>query len=444
MMKERSELDRHLLEFAQLLREGGIPVNLTEVQDALHALTLVGMDDKSRVEGVLQATLVKSFVQVPWFQEAFRVFFAPPEVQDAWKNQAHEHTQRWEKGMAQTHEELQFQGNDLNLSQEHRATYMNLPEKEKERLKKFIERSEEGIKNGIPVDHSYQPMVERVLQGSLEFWRRKLGEEDFPLTPPGQAGLLSEVERAMRQKELHYLTRDLKDIPPEEWPEVVKLIRLLSQRLASQVSRRLIQGKRGSLDMRRTLRENLRYGGVFLKQSFRTRRVGRPKFVLLCDLSGSMVKYTEFILQFMYGLTALVSGIETYAFADRLVKLSPRLRHHQSFQEMIQETVSGITQEFGGGTNLAVSLEELFEHYSNSLSRRTVLFILSDTQTLEGERAAKLLKMTQGKVREILWLNTLPERRWKEAKTVELFKPYCQMFECNTLSQLQRILGARF
>ena len=38
---ERSELDRHLLEFVQLLREGGIPVNLTEVQDALNGLALI-------------------------------------------------------------------------------------------------------------------------------------------------------------------------------------------------------------------------------------------------------------------------------------------------------------------------------------------------------------------------------------------------------------------
>ena len=195
--------------------------------------------------------------------------------------------------------------------------------------------------------------------------------------------------------------------------------------------------------MRRTLRENLRYGGVFLKQSYRTRRRGRSKFVLLCDLSGSMVKYTEFILQFIYGLTALVSGIETFAFADRLVNLSPRLRLRQTFQEMLHATMAEVAQEFGGGTNLASSLEELLEHYSTSLSRRTILFILSDTQTLEGERAAKLLKATQGKVREILWLNTLPERRWKEAKTVNLFQPHCQMFECNTLGQLQRIIGAR-
>jgi len=440
---ERSNLDRHLLEFVQLLRDGGIPINLTEVQDALYSLALIGLEDKSRVEGVLQATMVKSVTQVPWFQEAFRVFFAAPEAQSSWQNQAQQQSDRWEKGITQTREELRFQGEELALTEEQRATYMRLPEGEKERLKKFLERSGEGMRNGVPLDHSFQPMVERVLQGSLDFWRRKLGEEDFPLAPPGEAGLLSEVERAMRQKEIHYMTRDLKDIPPEEWPEVIKLIRRLSQRLASQVSRRLAQGKRGSLDMRRTLRENMRYGGVLLKQNYRTKRRGRPKFVLLCDVSGSMVKYTEFILQFVYGLTSLVSGIETYAFADRLVNLTPKLRSANSIQGMLHVSMPEVAQEFGGGTNLAISLEELLKDHAGSLSRRTILFILSDTQTLEGEKAAKLLKTTKGKVREILWLNTLPERRWKETKTVELFRPYCQMFECYTLGHLQGILGTR-
>jgi uncharacterized protein with von Willebrand factor type A (vWA) domain len=442
-MKERSELDRHLLEFAQLLREGGIPVNLTEVQDALYGLTLIGMENKSRVEGVLQATLVKSITLLPWFQEAFRIYFASPEAQSSWKNEAHEHAKHWEKGMAQSHEDLRFHGEELGLSEDQRATYMQLPEEEKERLKNFLARSEDGVKNGIPVDHSFQPMIERVLRGSLEYWRRKLGEEDFPIAPPGEAGLLSEVERAIRQKELHYLTRDLKDIPPEEWPKVIKLIRLLSQRLASQVSRRLIQGKRGNLDMRRTLRDNLRYGGVFLKQSYRTRRPGRLKYVLLCDLSGSMVKYTEFVLQFVYGLTSVVSGIETYAFADRLVNLTSRRRLGASFQEIIHETLVEASREWGGGTNLAVSLKEFLENHPSSLSQRTVLFIISDAQTLEGENAARLLKTVQSKVREIIWLNTLPKKRWKETKTIELFQPYCQMLECYTLGHLQSILSAK-
>jgi uncharacterized protein len=441
-MVERCELDSHLLEFIWLLRKGGISANLTEVHDAFYGLMLIGMEDKSRVEGILQATLVKSVTQVAWFQEAFQVFFAPPEVQSFWKSEAYIHAQNWEKGMAQSREALRFKGEELKLSEEQRVTYLQLPNEEKERIKKYLERAEEGIKNGLPVDFTFQPVVENVLRGSLEFWRRKLRDVDFPFGPPGEVGLLSEVERGMRKKELHYMTRDLKDIPPEEWPEVMKWIQLLSHRLASKASRRLIRGKRGSLDMRRTLRENLRFGGVLVKRRYRTRRMGRPRFVLLCDMSGSMVRYTEFILQFIYGLKTLIRGIETYVFADRLVNLTPKLRLVKSFRGMLQLSLQEVIQEFGGGTNLANALEDILRNHQSALSRQTVFIILSDTQTLEGEKAARLLEKVERKVKKIIWLNTLPKRRWKEVKTIELFRPYCQMFECYTLSHLQGILGS--
>ncbi|NMA70090.1 MAG: VWA domain-containing protein, partial [Desulfitobacterium sp.] len=260
------------------------------------------------------------------------------------------------------------------------------------------------------------------------------------IAPPGQEGLLNEVERAMRQKEINYITQDLKDIPPEEWPQVSKLIRRLTRRLASQVSRRLGEGKRGNLDMRRMVRENLRYGGVLLDQRYRKRRQGKPRFVLICDVSGSMVKYTEFTLQFIYGLSSLVSGIETFVFANHLVNFTHRLKGIQSFEGMVSSSVGELAGEFGGGTNFAVALEEFHKDYNNLLSKRTVLFILSDAQTLDSEKAAELLQITRRKVREIIWLNTLPEKRWPEVKGVELFRPYCQMFECNTIGHLQEIL----
>lgn len=445
-MKQRSELDHHLLEFAGLLREGGVPVSMTEVQDALQALLVLGIEDKERTEGILQATLVKSPQSIPWFQETFRVFFAPPERQMDWQKEAREKADQFHQGLNQSRRELSFKGRELDLTDEQLMAYMQLPEKEQERLKDFLNRSEQGIHNGLPVDHSFQPMIERVMRGSLEYWRKKLGEEnDFPLSPPGKGGIMSEIERAWREQEIKYVTKDLKNISPEEWPQVMKLIHKLSQRLAFQASRRYqVRGRRGGVDMRHTLRDNLRFGGVLLKRHFRIKRRSRPKFVLLCDLSGSMMKYTEFMLQFIYGLSSVVSGIETFAFADRLVKLTGKVRPGRTLQEMLELALPEVSKEWGGGTNLAIALEELAENHARCFSRGTVLIILSDTQTLEGGKAAHLLKNFRGKVREILWLNTLPQKRWEETKTVALFQPYCRMVECYTLEHLQNIMNAHF
>ena len=440
-----SELDRNLVEFVQLLRSVGIKISPSEIMDASEGLTLIGMVDRDKVEAVLQATLVKDIQHVSSFKEAFRAYFATLEQKKAWQEKAEKKASQWEQQMESTRQELRFQDNELDVTEEQRTIYASLPEKEKQRLREFLERSSKGTKSGVTVDHSFLPMVERVLRGSLEYWRKRLNEDD-PILPPGSSdGVLSEVERALREREVEVLGQDLKKIAPEEWPEVIRLIRRLTQRLASQVTRRYRAArKRGALDMRVTLRKNLRYGGVLLERSYRSRRIGRPRIVLLCDISGSMLKYTEFIWQFVYGLSSVVSGIKTFAFGDTLIPLTIKFRKGQTFDAMVKEALAISGKELGGGTNLARALESLQMKFPETISKQTLLLIVSDAQTLEGEKAADLLERIHRHVRQVLWLNTLPERRWSETPYVKGFLPFCQMYECYTLAHLTRILSKQF
>lgn len=440
-----SELDRHLVEFAQLLRTVGLKISPSEISDATEGLSLIGLVDRDKVEGVLQATLVKDVQHITAFQEAFRAYFASQEQKEAWQKEAAHKTNQWNEKIENTYQDLRFQENELDISEEQRAVYASLPEKDKQRLRDFLEKSSNGTRSGVPVDHSYQPMVERVLRGSLEYWRKKLNEDEPILSPGSSNGILSEIERALRDREVEVISKDLKKISPEEWPEVIRLIRRLSQRLANQVTRRYRAARRrGGLDMRTTLRKNLRYGGVLVDRSYRSRRKGRPRIVLLCDVSGSMLKYTEFIWQFVYGLSTVVSGIKTFAFGEALIPLTSKLRKGQTFEAMVQEALSVSGNEWGGGTNLANTLDTLQKKYPETFTKQTLLIIVSDGQTLEGEKASVLLSWIHRHVREVLWLNTLPERRWPETPYVKAFRPFCQMYECFTLSHLSRILNKQF
>lgn len=440
-----SDLDRHLVEFAQLLRSVGLKISPSEISDAADGLSLIGLADRDRVEAVLQATLVKKVQHISAFKEAFRAYFASLEQKEAWQKDVAEKATQWDEQIESTRKDLRFQDNELDITEEQRAVYASLPEKDKERLRDFLEKSSKGTRGGVPVDHSYQPMVERVLRGSLEYWRKKLNEED-PISSPGSTdGVLSEVERALRDREAEVLSQDLKKISPEEWPEVIRLIRRLSQRLASQVTRRYRAARRrGGLDMRTTLRRNLRYGGVLVERSYRSRRKGRPRIVLLFDISGSMLKYTEFIWQFVYGLSSVVSGIKTFAFGEALIPINGKFRKGQRFEGMVKEALSVSGKEWGGGTNLANALESLQGKFPDTLSRQTLLLIVSDGQTLEGEKAAALLGGIRRKVRQVLWLNTLPERRWVETPYIKAFLPSCLMYECYTLDHLTQILNKQF
>jgi uncharacterized protein with von Willebrand factor type A (vWA) domain len=438
-----SELDRHLVEFAQLLRTVGLKVSPSEISDATEGLTLIGLVDRANVEAVLRATLVKDVQHSQAFEEAFRAYFATPEQIQAWQKAVEQKTTKWDEQIESTRKDLRFQDNELEITDEQRAVYASLREKDKQRLRDFLERSSQGTRSGIPVDHSYQPMVERALRGSLEYWRKKLNEEDEPILSPGSTdGVLSEVERALREREAEVLSRDLKKISAEEWPEVIRLIRRLSQRLASQVTRRYRAARRrGGLDMRSTLRRNLRYGGVLVERSYRSRRKGRLKIILLCDISGSMLKYTEFIWQFVYGLASAVNGMKNFAFGETLIPLTGKFKKGQTFEEMVKEALNVSGKEWGGGTNLGKALEALQKNFPAFLSKQTLLLIVSDAQTLEPDKAATLLGEIRRHVRQVLWLNTLPERRWLETPHVKAFLPFCEMYECYTLGHLTQILS---
>src|SRR5665648_611755 len=103
-----SELDRHLVEFAQLLRTVGLRVSPSEISDASEGLSLIGMADRDRVEAVLQATLVKDNQHILAFKEAFRAYFATPEQIQAWQKAVEQKATHWNEQMERTRQDLRF------------------------------------------------------------------------------------------------------------------------------------------------------------------------------------------------------------------------------------------------------------------------------------------------------------------------------------------------
>ena len=111
---------------------------------------------------------------------------------------------------------------------------------------------------------------------------------------------------------------------------------------------------------------------------------------------------------------------------------------------MVKEALLVTGKEWGGGTNLAIALNTLQSKFPDTLSKQTLWLIVSDAQTLEVERAADFLGGINRHVRQILWLNTLLERRWQETSDDKTFLPSCQMYECYTLGNLAQILSKQF
>src|SRR5207302_9346953 len=69
------------------------------------------------------------------------------------------------------------------------------------------------------------------------------------------------------------------------------------------------------LDLRRLLRSSLRFGGEPLQFSFRRPRLKPRPLVLICDISGSMERYTRVLLNFTYAIENATEQVEAFVFA---------------------------------------------------------------------------------------------------------------------------------
>ena len=101
----------------------------------------------------------------------------------------------------------------------------------------------------------------------------------------------------------------------------------LSWDLGRRRTRRTRVGDGDALDWRRTFRENLKYGGELLELSHRQPREKTRPLVLICDVSGSMERYTRLLLHFIHTIAGDLGKIEAFLSATRLTRITRYLSY---------------------------------------------------------------------------------------------------------------------
>ena len=71
-------------------------------------------------------------------------------------------------------------------------------------------------------------------------------------------------------------------------------------------------------DLRRTLRQAVKYGGAVLSLPRRSPRVKQRPLVLLADVSGSMEKISRLVLQFFYSATHSLRQVENLKCGEKI------------------------------------------------------------------------------------------------------------------------------
>ncbi len=201
--------------------------------------------------------------------------------------------------------------------------------------------------------------------------------------------------------------RDLAVFHGDELAAVHEIAARLVRALPSRPGRRRRHHRRkGVPDLRNAIRLNLSHGGDLITIP-RLRKVLKvPRLLVLLDVSGSMDRHAELLLQLVYALGQRMGRIETFVFSTSLTRVTRELGS-PSFSEALRR-ISNQVHHWSGGTRIGECLQTLNREHGRLLDRNTTVFLLSDGwETGEPQHMADQLAKVRRQVRRLIWLNPL-------------------------------------
>lgn len=237
-------------------------------------------------------------------------------------------------------------------------------------------------------------------------------------------------------------TKDFADFTRDEADRAEALLADMAWRLGHRRSRRWTAARTGAIDLRPIVRRNMRHGGELLHLP-RRRRVEKPRpLVVLCDVSGSMARYSRMVLQLVRGLTRSSGRVESFLFATRLTRVT-----RQAGSRDVAGVVTRLThvvEDWGGGTRIGEVLRAFNTRWARRVMRNgPVVLIVSDGWDRGNpDLVAREMARLRRRCDRVMWVNPLLGSANYEPLTrgLEAARPFVDEFlpahNLDTLEQL--------
>jgi len=440
---------QHTLEqFFRALRAADVRVSPAEAIDASRAVTVTGFSDRALFKDALCATLAKSADEVGRFDAVFETFFArdavslpPPsasplgEPSDAdmaaaeGSPLAQAVLQGDSTAIQQSMEEAARRAGvaDIRLStQRSRLTRRLLEEMGLEEIERIIANARR-----IPGQEGLADRLDEARRGLFVEAQAYVARQ-HDLYAAGSARELREERLARKQ-----LNAD-GGVDPVDYQLMAALVKKMAKRLAAKYSRRRRAAQRGHLDVRKTLRRSMAYGGVPFQIEWKVKKVDKPSIVAICDVSKSVAAAAQFLLTFLYSLNEVVDRMDAFAFSGRLISVNDILDDHG-----VEQAIFKVLQQIGfQQTDYGRALQDFSEQHLDRLDRRTTVIILGDGRSNFADPRLDLMREIHDRSRAVIWLNPEPESYWAQGDSVmHRYARFCHVAkQCGTLEQLERII----
>jgi uncharacterized protein len=349
-------LAENVMHFARVLRAAGLPIGPDRVLDAVRALEVAGVERREDFYWTLASVFLARREQFEIYDQAFHIFWRDPQLLE-------------------------------------RVMAMFLPQV-------YGRQGREDSQAASRVAEALHPK------------QRKPKEE--PFEPPPETQLDATLSFSSREVLQH---ADFETMTADELSQAKKLIARLRLPITEIRTRRLDPDPRGArVDLRATLRASLRSGGSFILLKRRSPETRHPPLVVLCDVSGSMSRYSRMFLHFLHAITNDRDRVASFVFGTRLTNITRHLRHRDV--DVAMSGVADAIADWSGGTRIGNCLAEFNLRWSRRvLGQNAVVLLISDGLDGDiGEGLAKQMERLHKSCRKLIWLNPLLRYEGFEAR----------------------------
>ena len=349
------QLVANLVHFARALRRAGLRVGTGRVADAIRAVEAAGFTDKRDFYHVLEACFVSRAEERRAFAQVFRLFWRDPRFM------------------------------------EHMMAMM-LP-------------AVRGVAEERAAQAAEKRAAEALLAGAENPLREAGAETPEETEIEVDAARTTSAEERLR-------TLDFEQMSTEEIAQAKRMLARLSLPVRPVPSRRAAAAAAGrAIDRRRTLRAAMRTGGEVNRLARTRPRPRWPNLVALCDISGSMSRYSRVLLHFLHAVSnrqgAGWAEVHAFTFGTRLTNVTRHLRTRDV--DAALAAAGAEAQDWEGGTRIGDCLHAFNRDWSRRVMGQgaVVLLITDGLDRGDPERLARQMERLQLTARRLVWINPL-------------------------------------
>lgn len=451
-------MERTFTNFLKALRGADVPVSVADTLDALEVAKLVGWQDRNLLKTSLSFALAKSEEEKYAFSDTFDDFFRA----DSFRNQEDDENDKPQRDRSAGSDDadsalaqmlMEDDQANLALSMEQAAAAIGV-----ENIRFFTQRGlyVQRIMNEMGLQELDSQISELGregggMPGSGGEGERGGGQGLRQQLQEGRSYLFEQVRDFVEQQlQLHgqATSKELKEdrlrrsrlgnLDKRDQAEMRKIVDKIAKRLVALYARKRKIKDRGHLDVRQTMRKNYANDGILFSLEWKMRKIDKPKVMAICDVSGSVAAVARFLLQFLYALHDVLSGVRTFAFSGKLIETSDFFERH-----LVDEAVDKVMNAVGYmSTDYGQSLSDFREGWMDQIDKRTTVLFLGDARSNYSDPRADIMKEIYERSKRVIFLNPEPPPLWGTGDSeTRRYKPYTHvMKECSTLNHLERLV----